>query len=211
MHGDAKSTERIYIMLSSFSRRIVPPKPDRMMHKPKILWIDGVGGFAMCDASETSLGQSFPSNEVDLAIRGDLSRRAAIFRRSGDGHWIQPFQSVSIRGAQIERATLLADGDLLDFGNRLLLRYNRPTKLSGTGRLEIASQHRWQPSLSGTLLLGESCILGSPELGGQNRPFQAPRRLDGPSLEQLACLYREQSRADWRPVPYSLGPKGPRG
>jgi len=148
-------------MLSSFSRRIVPPKPDRMMHKPKILWIDGVGGFAMCDASEISLGQSFPSNEVDLAIRGDLSRRAAIFRRSGDGHWIQPFQSVSIRGAQIERATLLADGDLLDFGNRLLLRYKRPTKLSGTGRLEIASQHRWQTSLSGALLLGESCILGS--------------------------------------------------
>lgn len=148
-------------MLSSFSRRIAPPHSDRTMQKPKILWIDGVGGYAMCDASEISLGQSFPSNEVDLAIRGDLSRRAAIFRRSGDGHWVQPLQGISIRGIQIERATLLADGDLLDFGNRLLLSYKRPTKLSGTGKLEIKSQHRWQPSLSGALLLGDSCILGA--------------------------------------------------
>ncbi|MBM3964999.1 MAG: hypothetical protein FJ308_07995 [Planctomycetes bacterium] len=131
------------------------------MQKPKILWIDGVGGYAMCDAREVSLGQSFPSNEVDLAIRGDLSRRAAIFRRSGDGHWVQALQGISICGTQIERATLLADGDLLDFGNRLLISYKRPTKLSGTGRLEIESQHRWQPSLSGALLLGESCILGA--------------------------------------------------
>jgi len=178
-------------MLSSFSRRIVFPKPNRMMQKPKILWIDGVGGFAMCDASEIALGQSFPGNEVDLAIRGDLSRRAAIFRRSGDGHWIQPFQSIAMRGSQVERATLLSDGDLLDFGNRLLLSYKRPTKLSGTGRLEIESQHRWQPSLSGALLLGESCILGA----------ELSSHVHCPNWDSKIVLFRHQD--DWMVRVYS--------
>jgi len=43
------------------------------MPKPKILWIDGVGSYAMCDSDEVSIGQAFPGNDVDLAIRGDLS------------------------------------------------------------------------------------------------------------------------------------------
>ena len=47
------------------------------MPATKILWIDGVGSFALCDSQEITIGQAFPGNSVDLAIRGDISRNAA--------------------------------------------------------------------------------------------------------------------------------------
>jgi len=130
------------------------------MPKPKVLWIDGVGSFAMCDADHVSIGQSFPGNDVDVAIRGDLSRKALIIRRHGEDHWIQPLQLIQCNGLPIERATVLTDGMVLAIGERIQLKYVRPTKLSGTARLDLMPQHRWQPLLTAPLLLGESCILG---------------------------------------------------
>jgi hypothetical protein len=95
-----------------------------------------------------------------LAIRGDLSRRALIFRRHGEDHLVQPLQCVRANGVVLERATLLTDGTHLTIGDRVGLRYHRPTKLSGTARLELLGHYRWQPFLTAPLLLGESCILG---------------------------------------------------
>jgi hypothetical protein len=134
------------------------PEPQRM--RPKILWIDGVGSYAMCDRDEVSIGQAFPGNEVDLAIRGDISRKACIIRRKGEDHLVQPFQTAWIDGQFLERPTLLKSGCILRLGQRVELRYTRPTLLSGTARLELLSSHRWQPVLSAVILLGDSCIIG---------------------------------------------------
>ncbi|MFM8571161.1 MAG: FHA domain-containing protein [Pirellula sp.] len=136
------------------------PSQARPMTKPKILWIDGVGSFAMCDSDEVSIGQAFPGNDVDLAIRGDISRKACVIRRIGEDHLIQPFQSTSIDGQFLDRPTILRSGSILKMGDRVELRYTRPTLLSGTGRLEVVSRHRWQPVLNAAILLGDSCIIG---------------------------------------------------
>jgi hypothetical protein len=133
---------------------------EKPMPKPRVLWIDGVGSFAMCDGDQVSVGQSFPGNPVDLAIRGDLSRQALVFRRHGEDHLIQPLQAIKLRGQVLDRAAVLADGDILTLGDRIEMRYVRPTKLSGTARLELLGAQRWQPHLTAPLLMGESCILG---------------------------------------------------
>jgi hypothetical protein len=130
------------------------------MVPPKILWIDGVGSYAICDQIEVAIGQAFPGNQVDLAIRGDISRRAAIVRRHGEDHLIQPLQTVHVNGSEIDRAVVMHDGDLISLGARVGLRYVRPTQLSGTARLELTGNSRWQPLLSAALLMGESCVLG---------------------------------------------------
>jgi len=130
------------------------------MVPPKILWIDGVGSYAICDQIEVAIGQAFPGNQVDLAIRGDISRRAAIVRRHGEDHLIQPLQTVHVNGSEIDRAVVMQDGDLISLGTRVGLRYVRPTQLSGTARLELTGNSRWQPLLSAALLMGESCVLG---------------------------------------------------
>lgn len=133
---------------------------EKSMPKPRILWIDGIGSFAMCDGDEVSLGQSFPGNEVDLAIRGDLSRRALIFRRHGEDHLVQPLQAVKLNGETLDRAAILGDGATLTLGDRLSIKYCRPTRLSGTARLHLVGTQRWQPNLTAPLLLGEACVLG---------------------------------------------------
>jgi hypothetical protein len=149
-------------MMSHLARLVSPlPSPAiRSMSPPKILWIDGVGSYAICDQNEVTIGQAFPGNQVDLAIRGDLSRRAAIIRRHGEDHLIQPLQTVYVNGQEIDRAVLLHDGSSVSFGPRIVLKYVRPTQLSGTARLELQGNTRWQPLLSAALLMGESCLLG---------------------------------------------------
>jgi hypothetical protein len=129
------------------------------MNKLTVLWIDGVGSFAMCDSNEVTFGQSFPGNDVDLAIRGDLSRRAFVVRRIGEDHLVQPLQTVAIDGTPLDRAAILRDGAVISTGNRVSLRYCRPTQLSGTARLDLLPPHRWQPHLNAALLLGESCVI----------------------------------------------------
>ena len=130
------------------------------MAQPKILWIDGVGSYAICDQNEITIGQAFPGNAVDLAIRGDLSRRAAVIRRHGEDHLVQPLQLVQVNGSEIDRAVVLSDGSVISLGSRIELKYNKPTQLSGSARLELIGHTRWQPLLSAALLMGESCVLG---------------------------------------------------
>jgi hypothetical protein len=136
------------------------PMPSSQRQRPKILWIDGVGSYAMCDAHEVSIGQAFPENQVDLAIRADISRKACIIRRKGEDHLIQPFQTTSLNGQILERPAILKSGCTLQIGDRVQLRYTRPTLLSGTARLELVSNHRWQPVLNSVILLGDSCVIG---------------------------------------------------
>ncbi|MFZ4081406.1 MAG: FHA domain-containing protein [Pirellula sp.] len=152
------------------------PSVARPMPKPKILWIDGVGSYAMCDSDEVSVGQAYPGNDVDLAIRGDISRKACIIRRKGEDHLIQPFQTISIDGQNLERPAILRSGCILKIGDRVELRYTRPTLLSGTARLELVSSHRWQGVLSAAILLGDSLIIGpDPQ---SHVICQAPRGID---------------------------------
>lgn len=146
--------------MSHLARPVLTPTPSIPMVPPKILWIDGVGSYAICDQIEVAIGQAFPGNQVDLAIRGDISRRAAIVRRHGEDHLIQPLQTVHVNGSEIDRAVVMHDGDLISLGARVGLRYVRPTQLSGTARLELTGNSRWQPLLSAALLMGESCVLG---------------------------------------------------
>jgi len=146
--------------MSHLARPVSTPTPSIPMVPPKILWIDGVGSYAICDQIEVAIGQAFPGNQVDLAIRGDISRRAAIVRRHGEDHLIQPLQTVHVNGSEIDRAVVMHDGDLISLGARVGLRYVRPTQLSGTARLELTGNSRWQPLLSAALLMGESCVLG---------------------------------------------------
>ena len=130
------------------------------MTAPKILWIDGVGSFALCDSNEISIGQAFPGNSVDLAIRGDISRNAAVVQRVGEDHVLQPVQPVFVEGTSTDSPVLLTDGIKFNLG-RVEVQYSRPSKLSSTARLELLGNNRWQPLLTAAILLGESCVLGA--------------------------------------------------
>lgn len=123
-----------------------------------VIWVDRVGGFLVCEGSEVSLGQPVPG--VDIPILGDLSRRHATIRRSGEGYVIDPRRETSLDGRPLMAATALCDGQLLKMGRAVALYFRKPSPLSGTARLELASRHRTQPPVDGVLLMADCVIVG---------------------------------------------------
>jgi hypothetical protein len=81
-------------------------------------------------------------------------------RREGDGYLIQPLGEVRMEGRPISRAILLADGDEIQLGGSVRVRFRQPHALSATARLDLVSRHRPQPSADAVLLMADSCILG---------------------------------------------------
>jgi hypothetical protein len=125
-----------------------------------LLWIDGVGGYLVCEGSEIILGQPAPGGRVDVPILGDVSRQHAKIHRNGEGYLITPLRPTRVHGRSIDSVTSLADGSLIELGEGVQLRFRRPHALSGTARLEFVSRHRTQPSCDAVLFLADSCILG---------------------------------------------------
>jgi hypothetical protein len=131
-------------------------------HSPvhSIVWIDGIGGYLLWDKSELVLGQAFAESHADVGIVGDLSRRAAVVRRLGSDYLIQPLQPTRLNGVAIDRPQLLRDGAIIELGSSVKIRFHRPNALSGTARLEMASIHRWKPTVDAILLLADCGIIG---------------------------------------------------
>lgn len=124
-----------------------------------MLWVDGVGGYLVCLQEAVCLGLATPGNAVEVPILGDVSRRHARLRRE-DGYVVEPLQPVRVNGRPICGSASLSDGDEIELGESVRLRFRQPHALSATARLEFLSRHRTEPSAIGILLMAESCVLG---------------------------------------------------
>lgn len=125
-----------------------------------LLWVDAVGGYLVCLGDDVVLGQSLPENRVDVPILADISRKHARIKRQGESYVLQPIGPVRVEGTSITEPTLLADGDEIELGRGVRLRFRKPHALSASARLEFVSRHRTQPWADGVLLMAESCVLG---------------------------------------------------
>lgn len=125
-----------------------------------LMWVDAVGGFLVCLDSSVVLGQAVPGNHVDLPILGDLSRQHARIRRQGEAYLIEPLGPVWLRGRQLAGPEPLVDGDEIQLGGMVRLRFRQPHALSATARLDFVSRHRTPLAADAILLLAESCVLG---------------------------------------------------
>ena len=156
-----------------------------VLERPKqprfLLWVDAVGGFLVCLGDEVVVGQAHPGSTVDVPIQADISRRHIKIRREGEGYVIEPLAvsesnrklthpagpqgiarqgQVKVDGKVITSAALLSDGDEIELGDGVRLRFRKPHVLSASARLEIVSRHRTQPFVDAVLLMAESCVLG---------------------------------------------------
>lgn len=125
-----------------------------------LLWIDGVGGYLVCEGNEIVLGQPVAGCHVDVPILGDLSRQHATIRRSGEGYLISARKETKIDGKPIADLAPLYDGAMIELGEGVRFRFRRPHPLSASARLEFASRHRTQPPVDGVILMAESLVLG---------------------------------------------------
>jgi hypothetical protein len=125
-----------------------------------LLWIDGVGGYLVCEADEVVIGQPAAGGRIDVPILGDISRQHARIHRNGEGYLLQPLRKTKVVGRPVEGWHTLADGQLIELGEGVQLRFRRPHALSTTARLEFASHHRTQPAADAVILMSDSFILG---------------------------------------------------
>jgi len=125
-----------------------------------LLWIDAVGGYLVCPGDRIILGQAVPGTDVEVPILADLSGRHAVIRREGEDYLIEPAGKVRVARRTIRAPALLSDGDEIQLGEGVRLRFRRPHPLSASARLDFLSRHRPQPAPDGVLLMAESCVLG---------------------------------------------------
>lgn len=125
-----------------------------------LLWVDAVGGYLVCQGEEITFGQAVGDHDIDVPIQGDLSRIHARMRRSGEGYLIEAVRTTKVNGREITEPTVVGDGDLIELGESVKLKFRRPHALSATVCLDFVSHHRTQPAADGVLLMAESCVLG---------------------------------------------------
>jgi pSer/pThr/pTyr-binding forkhead associated (FHA) protein len=175
--------------------------------------VDGVGGYLVCLDDEIVIGQASPENavgpnRVDLAIRGDISRRHAVIHRRGESYTIEPLGIVQVNGRRIRDCTLIADGAEIVLGDNVRLRFRQPHPLSASARLEFVSRHRSHPYSDAVLLMAESCVLGA---GERNHAVCHDWKQDVVLYregEELCCRTMQQACTPTRSV--SEGPNAPR-
>ncbi len=125
-----------------------------------LLWIDAVGGFLVCLDDSISIGQPSPGESITLPILADLSRRHAVIRRDAGAYVLEPLQRTLVDGREINAPTVLADNQLVQLGDNVRIRFNKPHALSATAKLTLESHHKTQPSVDAVLLMADSCVLG---------------------------------------------------
>jgi hypothetical protein len=125
-----------------------------------------------------------------LPILADLSRRHAVIRREGGAYVLEPIHETRVDGREATGPVVLVDGQLIELGGSVRLRFTKPHALSATARLDIESNHKTQPSADAVLLMADSCVLGP------NRHCHVRCR----NWQQDAILYRQGERLFCRSV-----------
>jgi hypothetical protein len=141
----------------------------RAVSKNFLLWIDSVGSFWVCTGESVMIGQPDEGREgsPDVPILGDLSHRHARIRRDGENYLIEAIRDVRVDGKSVPRLdagtkpfAALTDGSRIELGPSVRLKFRRPHALTGTARLEFASNHHTQPTVNAVILMADTCILG---------------------------------------------------
>ena len=124
------------------------------------MWVDAVGGYLICLGDEIVLGPPTLEANADVALVADLSRRHAVIRREQGAYLLEPRRQVKLDRQPLTEVSTLADGQLIELGDGVELRFRQPHPLSATARLDPVSHHRTQPAADAVLLMADTCVLG---------------------------------------------------
>jgi hypothetical protein len=106
------------------------------------------------------LGQPSSEQSIAVPILADLSRRHAVIRRDAGAYVLEPIQKVRIDGHEVGGPVVLSDGQTIQLGDAVRIRFTKPHALSATARLDFATHHKTQPSADAVLLMADSCVMG---------------------------------------------------
>jgi hypothetical protein len=149
------------------------------------IWIDRVGVFLLCLKNEVTFGGPAAEGKVaDISLLANLSRRHATFVRSGERYLLLAHAPVQVAGRAVHDRVDLSDGYEVALGANVRLTFRLPSVMSGTARLDFASDHRPARSADGVVLMDETCLLGP---GAENH-------IRCPGWQQSVLLFRREGR-----------------
>lgn len=126
-----------------------------------MLWIDQVGAFLLCLGERVTVGGPAANAAADIPLLANLSRRHATFVRSGEGFVLEAHAPAMVAGRAVHDRADLSHGNEIVLGPNVRLNFRLPTAMSGTARLEFASDHRPLQAVDGVILMHDVCLLGS--------------------------------------------------
>jgi hypothetical protein len=126
------------------------------------LWLDGVGAFLLCFDNQVRIGGSGNEREsrAEISLMSNLSRHHARLIRSGEVWLLEPLGPTAVDGRPVVKHRLLNDGNQIQLGSSVKLRFQLPSALTGTAQLNFESSHRPNPSIDGIILVAGTCIIG---------------------------------------------------
>lgn len=124
------------------------------------LWIDGVGCWLAWWQPKVTIGGPSTSQPADIALLSDLQSLHAEIERSGEEYIVHPHGPTSIGNKSITTPSPLMDGDELQLGRDVRLRFRSPSSLSTSAVLEFVSDHRPSQRTDGVVLMDQTCLIG---------------------------------------------------
>ena len=126
-----------------------------------LLWVDGVGAYLVFLGERLSIGGPAGSGPgADVSLLANLSRRHAMFVRSGESYLLEAQGPARVNGRGVEGPTHLAHNYQIELGEGVRVQFRQPSPLSSTATLEFLSDHRPAQSIDGVVLMDETCLLG---------------------------------------------------
>jgi hypothetical protein len=129
-----------------------------------MLWIDGVGGYLVCEGPTVAVGRPGADSAADIPVMADISRRHAVLHREGEHYLLEPLRTCRVAGHGTERIVRLADTATIELGDdpkhAVRLRFRVPNACTRTARLDLESHHRLQPHADGVLLPADTVLIG---------------------------------------------------
>lgn len=168
-----------------------------------MLWIDGVGGYLVCEGRTVTLGQAGGDSQVEVPLMADVSRRHATILRDGEHYLLDPLRTCSVDGRAVaEQVRLPAEAELglgSDDRSAVRLRFRLPHVCGVSARLDVTSGHRLRPHADGVVLLADACVVGpSPAshivASSASRSCVLFRRADGTIVFRTAGSYDVDGR-----------------
>lgn len=124
------------------------------------LWIDGVGCWLAWWQPKVTIGGPSTSHSADVALLSDLQSLHAEIERAGEEYIVHPHGPTSLGNKSITSSTPLMNGDELQLGRDVRLRFRLPSSLSTSAVLEFVSDHRPSQRTDGVVLMDQTCLIG---------------------------------------------------
>jgi len=135
------------------------PEEDGRLARRMYLRIDGVGSFLLLRGDRITIGRGGPAATADLQLISDLADRQAEIVRAGEDYFVVSASGVELAGRHVEHA-LLQDGDRIRFGQRVKLRFARPSLKSPTAVLELGEGVRMANDCKRVILWSGPLLMG---------------------------------------------------